>query len=301
MTGRLGGKLRRLAWASRPYLLWRSLRDWRALRKAFLADASKPQMQTATRLAVLFIGTSRYLHFFPPFYSSLRNRFLPATPKTFFVFTDRTKEPLLAGKKDVMVVPVPHQDFPRVNLLKFKFINQAKEALQDYSHIVYIDADMYADAVTSEQEFFCHDKPLFAVQHYNYVRKSAHWAFERNQASMAGVGEDDDLSIYWQACFWGGRRDAFLEAVRLMEVWTDIDLGRGIVAKWWDESFLNKYLAGRRAIVHTYPPSYAWPARKPVPGSFRMKLVHVDDNPDALRDAPSIKATIREKAQRGTT
>lgn len=285
--------------ASRTYLLWRSLRDWGALRQALGADSGKAQRQAPSRLAVLFIGTSRYIHFFPPFYFSLRGRFLPSTPKTFFVFTDRTRESFLTDKEDVVVWPVRHETFPRVNLLKFKFINQAKEALQEYSHIVYIDADMHADDTTSEAELFCHDKPLFAVQHYNFVRKPAHSAFEHNQDSMAGVGKGEDLSVYWQACFWGGKRDAFLEAVACLEEWTDIDLQRGIVAKWWDESFLNKYLAGRPNMVHTCPPSYAWPARKPVPGRFRMKLIHVDDNPEALREAPSIKAAIRQEARRG--
>lgn len=245
-------------------------------------------------MAILFIGTNRYLEFFPRYHRTLRRRFLPRTPKTFFVFTDRIRDPILAASDDVVVVPVRHQPFPRVNLLKFKYIRRAADRLQEYPWIVYVDADKYAASTVWEQEFFCHDRPLFAVQHFRfYSDPPAAEAFEHNPSSEAAVREGDDLSTYWQSSFWGGRREEFLAAVDTLAERTDRDLERGIVAKWWDESFLNKYLIDHKSKVHTYSPGYSWPSCLPRPEHFPVKLVHVGENPPEAAATPPIKETIR--------
>ena len=251
-------------------------------------------------MALLFIGTSRYVEFFPMWHESLARFFLPMTRKGFFVFTDRVDEPSLRRSgPDVNVVGVAHERFPLVNLLKYKIINTAAAALEDYSHVVYIDADMCAVSSVPEHEFWCHDKPLFAVQHYNYVRLAPKRAFERRPSSQAAVSPTDDLSTYWQSCFWGGRREAVLAATDELERRTDDDLRRGVVAAWWDESFLNKYLIEKKANVHTHSPMYSWPQHKPVPERRPVKFLHLIDNPSSLAATPSIKAAVRRHEENG--
>lgn len=258
-----------------------------------------PRQQEASKAAILFIGTDRYLEFFPNFYATLRRKFLPRTPKTFFVFTDLTQSPLLGAADDVVVVPVLHYPFPRVNLLKFRFILQAADLLREYPLIVYVDADTYADSTVSEEEFFCHDRPLFAVRHFRFQKKPpVPEAFELRSDSEAAVAEGDDLSTYWQASFWGGRREEFLAAVETLSRRTDRDLEKGIVAKWWDESFLNKYLIDHKPLVHTYPSGYSWPDSLPLPEHLSLKLLHLSKNPPEIADSSSIKETVR-KAGRG--
>jgi hypothetical protein len=273
---------------------WRYFLDKKAMVKALKIDLAKKQIQFPSKIAIIFIGTNKYIHFFPRYYTTLKRYFLPKTEKHFFVFTDQIDYSFLENKNDVIITPIKHEKFPFINLYKFKFINHAKKKLAKYTHIIYIDADVYASSLVTEKEFFSHDKPLFAVQHYNFVKKSGLNQFERNPRSLAAIRKGDDISTYWQACFWGGTSKEFLKATKLMEKQTDIDIKNKIIAKWWDESFLNKYLIDNKDKVHTCNPSYSYPEPKPIPKPFKKKLIHVDENPPDIGGGASIKSGVRK-------
>ena len=272
---------------------WRSFWDYNALRKSLMIK-QKEQKQFPKKVAILFIGTNKYISFFPRYYETFKKYFLPHTEKDFFVFTDRPEYDSLKNKKDVRVIKIKHRKFPFINMLKFKFINKAKNKLKEYSQIVYIDADMYACSLMLEKDFFNHEKSLFAVQHYNFVKRSAWDELEHNVKSEACVKKDEDFSIYWQACFWGGKSKEFLQAIDEMEKRTDKDIKKNIIAKWWDESFLNKYLIENKKNVFTVDPSYSWTQQKPIPFGFKKKIIHVDENP------PELKGKALKKEIRGT-
>jgi len=282
--------------AGRPYHAWRSIRDRRALRAAARAPVVA-QRQFPERVAVLFIGTSRYVEYFASWHASLREHFLPDVPTTYFAFTDRCETPALRAP-DVRIVPAAHHRFPYVNLLKYRIVNTVADELAAFSHVVYVDADMAAVSRVAAATFFCHDKPLFAVCHYNAVRRAPADAFERRATSRAAVTDRDDLSTYWQACFWGGRAGPVLALSRELEARTDDDIARGVTAKWWDESFLNKYLVEHKDAVHTYPAAYAWPPGKPLPRGCPVVFEHRAGNPPALAHTPSIRAGVRRRAAR---
>ena len=233
--------------------------------------------QKISRIAIIFIGTNRYIDFFPKYYLTIKKYFLLNTEKDFFVFTDQIDYEFLKNKKDVIVVPSQHQGWPFSTLLRFKLINKIANKLKNYSHIIYIDADMYANEIVSENEFFSHNKPLFGVQHDSYTNKQGE--FEKSPLSLAAVNNGEDLSIYNVGAFWGGQKDYFLNLIAELEKRVDIDLKNNIIAKWHDESHLNKYFIENRHLVYTLDPSYAFPELKPIPRPFKKKFVHVLQNP----------------------
>ncbi len=249
--------------------------------------------QRCDRVAILFIGSRAYLDFFPRYYRSLKTFFLRQTDKTFFVFTDRTRDRFLQGNSDIHVVGIEHLPFPLINMLKFQIVNKAQETLMGFSHVVFIDADTYAISEVSEEEFFAHPQPLFALEHYKSSSSKPADLFETNRASLAAVEHGDDVSIYWQSCFWGGTAASFLEATRVLEGRTQVDIDNGVIARWWDESFLNKYLVENKHLVHTFPPYYCWPGALPVAPPVGVKLVHTDKNPDGSPHIGSIKKEVR--------
>lgn len=245
----------------------------RELEKGAKQEAIGKQLQKCSKLAIIFIGTNKYIEFFPKYYGSLKEFFLTKTPKDFFVFTDILDYDFLKNKKDVIIIPAKHQSWPFTTLMRFKIINGVSEKFKKYSHIIYIDADMHANSPVSEESFFCHNKPLFGVKHDSYVNKLGEFEFDEN--STAAVNKNYDLSDYYAGTFWGGKRDEFLELIRELEKRIDIDLSKNIIARWHDESQVNKYFIERKHLVHTLDPSYIYPELKPIPKLFKKKFIHL--------------------------
>ena len=44
------------------------------------------------KIGILVVFTGRYVDFFPNFYTTMELNFMPGKPKTYFCFTDSTKE-----------------------------------------------------------------------------------------------------------------------------------------------------------------------------------------------------------------
>lgn len=248
-------------------------------------DAQAP-MQKCESIAVLFIGTGRYLEFFEEFYESSRELLLPDTPKSFWVFTDQVRHPSLrSGSGDVILVETEAEPWPLSTLLRFRYLNRVRDQLVDHSHIIYLDADMLVCSEITEEEFFAHSKPLFGVQHPgNLMHGNA--PFERRPDSRARVGDETDRSMYWQGCLWGGRAEDVLDMSWTLARRIDDDLARDVIARWHDESHLNRYFAESRARVHTHHPGYAYPEK--FAGELRVdrKILHLAKEKRRLRTVP---------------
>lgn len=266
----------------KPSHYWRYFWDRKEMRKALKKKEGEKQLQFASKIAIIFIGTSDYIKFFPKYYFTTKRLFLPETKKDFFVFTDRIKYPFLKNKKDVIVVKAPHTNWPLSTMKRFEYINGVRKKLEKYSHIIFIDADTYVNQPVYENNFFSHDKPFFGVQHPNFVKLRG--VFDFNPLSKASVNENDDLSTYWQACFWGGKGKEFLELSKELEKRTNQDFEKKVIALWHDESHLNKYFIERKEKVYTYDPSYAYPQKRPIIKPFKKKIVHMTgQDPNKLR------------------
>ncbi len=246
----------------------------KAMKKILKENLNKKQMQFPSKIAIIFLGTSNYIKFFPRYYITIRKKFLTKTIKDFFVFTDQIHNPYLE-KKDIIIVPVKHEVWPFSTLFKFRYINKISKKLKSYSHIIFIDADMYVNCFISEKEFFFHNKPLFGVRHPSFLTKRGN--FEFNPNSSASVSPDDDLSIYIQGCFWGGKTSSVLKLIKILNKRIDKDLKKKLVAIFHDESHLNKYFTENKKLFYIYNPSYAYPTFRHIPKPFKKKMIHFHD------------------------
>lgn len=255
-----------------PY--WRYLLDRSYLKKLLKESArEKKQVQFPTKVAIIFIGTHRYINFFPNYHYTIEKYFLPNTEKKIYVFTDRVNHPSLKNKKDVEVIKVEHEDWPYLVLRTFKFINMIEKKLRKFSHVIFMDADVYPNNAITEKEFFCTEKPLFALRHPNFINKIG--PFDDNPECAAYVRDDEDKSIYWQSCFFGGKTKELLELSKELDKRVKEDLKKNIIAKWHDESQLNKYIIENRDMFYSYAPDYAYPEKRIIPKPFVKKMIHV--------------------------
>jgi len=251
----------------RHYLIY--IQNRNALKKVLKEKRNQKQMQFPSKIAIIFLGTNNYIKYFPNYYLKIKKLFLPNIHKDFFVFTNQINYPFLT-KKDVIVVKIKHEKYPM--LKSFKYIKKASKKLKKYDYVIWIDADLQVNTFITQQEFFPHNKPLFGVQHPNFIKTKGN--FEYNQDSSASVKEDDDLSVYIQACFWGGKSNYLLKLVAELKKRIELDLKNNVIAKVQDESHLNKYFVENKNLFYVHNPSYAYPKNRPIPKPFKKKIIH---------------------------
>jgi len=229
-----------------------------------------------TNLAVVFIGTDKYLNFLPSWYDSCEEFLVPGIRKQYFVFTDGELE----GTPDnVSVYKQEHLPWPYITLLRFATILKAKEELDKYDWVLFLDADMrMVNTVMSEELFTL--KPYIGVHHpCHYMKMPPHdeypGAFETYEKSLAAITEEDDISVYFQGCLWGGMVPDVIGMMEELSRRTEEDMKNDIIAKWHDESQMNKFFAERRSKVHVLHPAFAFPEDFAPHCRFEPKIIHL--------------------------
>jgi hypothetical protein len=228
------------------------------------------------KVAITFIGTSKYLNFLPKYYEKIHENFLPNTEKTFLVFTDGEGE----FPDDVKVYSQEHLEWPYITLTRFEILNKAREEILKNDWLIFLDADTLVVDKVLEENFFS-DKPLFGVWHpcHNLgmpPHNKLPGAFETNPSSLAYVDTNKESpTVYYQGCLWGGRVPEVLKMIDELQDRTNKDLEKDIVAIWHDESHLNKYFIENKDLVNTLGPEYAYPEVFSKYCEFSPKIVHL--------------------------
>jgi hypothetical protein len=101
-------------------------------------------------------------------------------------------------------------------------------------------------------------------------------AFETNKNSTASVNKDDDLSVYFQGCLWGGKVPNIITLIEELDNRINIDLKNNIIAEWHDESHLNKFFIENKNDVNILGPQFAYPEMFSSYCNFDPKVVHLN-------------------------
>ena len=228
------------------------------------------------KLAVAFIGTNKYLDFLPSWHESCEKYLAPGCEKRYLVFTDGELE----GVPD-NITPYyqEHLPWPYITLYRFATLLRASEEIQQYDYFLFLDADMILVDEVKPEDIFT-DKSFMGVHHpCHFLGMPPHdkppGAFETRFESAAGISGDDDTSIYFQGCLWGGKMPHVLGMIRELAQRTQFDLSRDVIAQWHDESQMNKFFCERREDVHVMGPEYAYPECFGAYCTFEPKIVHL--------------------------
>lgn len=252
--------------------------DWKnVIEKYYIPNIKKVIENRTMKVAICFIGTSKYLNFLPNYYENIEKYFLPNSEKTFLVFTDGELEGL---PNNVLPYYQEHLKWPFITLKRFDIINKAREEIMKHDWLVFIDADgLVIDNIT-EEEFFNFEKSFFGVHHpCHFLGMHPHenypGAFETNEKSRASISKSDDTSIYWQGCLWGGKVPEIFELIDTIQKRTNDDLKDNVIAVWHDESHINKFFIENKKRVHTLSSSYAYPEDFSSKCNFKPKIIHL--------------------------
>lgn len=228
------------------------------------------------KLAVIFIGTGKYINFLPSWYESCEEKLVPNVKKEYFVFTDG----ILEGTPDnIILFEQEHLSWPYITLLRFDTILKAKDMLLKFDYVLFLDADTLVVSEIREEEIFT-DKKYIGVHHpCHFLQMPPHnsfpGAFETDKRSVAAITENDDASIYFQGCLWGGKVPYVIEMIEELNRRTQVDLENDVIAQWHDESQMNKYFAERKEDIHILGPEYAYPEIFSSYCTFEPKIVHL--------------------------
>lgn len=231
------------------------------------------------RVAVVFIGTNKYLNFLPSWYESCEEYLLPDCEKKYLVFTDGRLDSI---PDNAVSYFQEHLKWPYITLYRFKTILKAEDQISDCDYLIFLDADMrLVDTVRSEDVLT--DKPYLGVHHpCHFLGMTPHdkypGAFETNPESLAAIPEDADMSTYWQGCLWGGKVPEVIDMIKELDRRTTDDEFRGVIAQWHDESQMNKFFLENKENVHTLGPEYAYPEVFKGFCEFEPKIVHLAKN-----------------------
>lgn len=208
-------------------------------------------------VAFVTIATEKYKAFVPRLLDSINKFAFKGNITRTFVFSDGD----IPDHDHIHIDALP---WPLTTLLKFRNFNSLPWDKLAYDYVYFIDSDMEVCDVLDE-EILPPIGQLSAVEHPWQRMNSAY--YETNPMSTACV-TDNKGSHYFQACFFGGHvSDVSKMSIELARN-IEIDLRNNIIAKYHDESHLNRYLVDHPPkqlnAGYAYPDPVKWNREFPV-------------------------------------
>ena len=227
------------------------------------------------KIGLLVIATNKYINFVGPLWESTKKFFMAGTPHrvTMFVFTNMPNVP-----SGTVRIEQEHLKWPGPTLMRYHMFCSHEEVLGTQDYLFYCDADMRFEGPVGAEilgELVATKHPGFWNQPYQVFSQSYENRTESQAYMPPGYGK-----VYFAGGFNGGRAGRFLDMAKQIKGWIDADLAKGIIAKWHDESYMNKYMTGNGPDV-VLSPAYCYQEEAILP--FPRKLVALHKNHTELR------------------
>lgn len=213
------------------------------------------------KIGIIYICTGNYVAFWEDFYKSFEDKFLNESELHYFVFTDA--DSVYDSEKNIRIHMhyLGTQPWPLVTLFRFKTFLSIEDELKEMDYLMFSNANMECVEKITEEEFLPRiDKgeKLFAAIHPGYAMQPVRFApMERHRRSYAYVPYNIGKK-YVIGAMNGGTTDAFLEMAHTLDTAIDEDLKKNVIARWHDESHLNRYIANRQD-CRLLSPEYCFP------------------------------------------
>lgn len=226
------------------------------------------------KILLISIATAKYSTLISELYNSYEEYFLPNIEKDYLIFTDLKNN--VPDRNNILTAHTKHKAYPYTTLLRYETILNERSMLTKYDYIFYIDADTYCYSLITETDLFKNIKSFIGVKH-PWFRNGLIGPFERNQKSTAYVEDKACLHVnYIQGCFWGGNSKSIITMLEELREKVRIDLRKGIIAVWHDESHLNKFSATNRGKFKYLHPGFSIPLGWNI--KVPKKIIHINEN-----------------------
>lgn len=197
------------------------------------------------RVGILYVATGKYITFFEPFYYNAKKNLLKDCDVTFYVFTDSERVILAEQNNDIKIVKTSAQGWPYSTLMRYHCFNKIRDDLiRDNDYLLFLNANTIVSGDCSHRDIFGNKDFVCAIHPYYFnIDTYKDLPFENNSNSTAFLGCEDKEFHYFGGGFIGGKSEELFECVFDPIIkGIDKDLDDGVIAKWHDESHLNKLL-----------------------------------------------------------
>lgn len=182
-------------------------------------------------IGLLLIATGKYDSFLDQLLEGANEHFLTNHNVTFFLFTDSQKK---LPQINVCRTLIEHKPWPFPTLERYHHFAKSEKILETQDYLFYCDVDMkFVDTVGDEVL----SERVSTIHPGHYGRRGDP---ETNPKSLACVNHDEQL-VYYAGGFQGGEAKEFLRMSKQISTNIDIDKQNGIIAKWHDESHMNRW------------------------------------------------------------
>ncbi len=208
------------------------------------------------KIAILYICTGKYSVFWNNFYKSSERFLLTEHEKHYFVFTDSAE---IATTGRIHTIFQSKRGFPLDSLLRFEMFLTIRDELKSFDYIYFFNSNIQFVSPVGNEIFPDESHGGIAgFLHPGYYKKRVFWyPYERRKKSTAYVASHTKNLKYYMGAANGGKSQEYLNLIETCCKNTQLDLQRGIMAIYHDESHLNKYLAGRQFLELS--PAYLYP------------------------------------------
>lgn len=231
------------------------------------------QSQKPLKIGLCVMATGKYTCFLDKLFASADRFFLPKYEKIYFVFTDGQ----VPESDHVIRIEQKRLGWPLDTMMRFKVYLNSVERFADCDYLFACDADMlFAGEVGDE---ILGERVATRAPGY-YFPSQPHDDYEKNPVSAAYIPHGQG-SFYLAGGFYGGTTQEFIKLITKcsQQIQQDLDHG-GFIAKWNDESHLNRYFFDNPPTV-VLCPAYCYPESWRLP--FTPKLLALDKDHKAFQ------------------
>ncbi|WP_352422611.1 alpha-1,2-fucosyltransferase [Proteiniphilum sp.] len=224
------------------------------------------------KIGIIYIAIGEYEKFWDIFYPSCQAFFCVDAEKGYEIFTDSER---LSGLNypNVTVYKVADEGFVANVSSKSRFMLSIKNRLVLYDYIFFLNGNfrflspIYSKEVVSSSSDFA----FTALSFDEYLCKDPDmYPYDRNPECHACIAEGEG-ERYYQGGFFGGCHREIMEFNRWAVERIEEDLKKGVVAKFHDESYLNKYLINKKP--HILNDEYAYYPQSTYSGKYKAELI----------------------------
>jgi histo-blood group ABO system transferase len=219
------------------------------------------------KIGLLIIATNKYTQFLQKLISSADKHFLSGEDVTYFVFTNNDIN--IESERKIIKIDIEHKPWPYMTLFRYKIFDTNAACFENMDYLYYCDADMLF--VGNFGKEIIGDR--VATQHPGLY--GTRGTPETRPESLAYVGPNEKMQ-YFAGGFNGGSKTEFLTMCNILNDKIDIDLTKGIIAIWWDESHMNRYFIDYPPTL-ILSPSYCYGETMNLPFEKKLLSLHKDN------------------------